>query len=113
MEDGLRMIGELRADRFRILLDTGHANVNGEDFSEIVPKCKGIPFHIHIDDNDGSFDSHQIPGEGNIDFNELSQSLKETGYKGFISAELGLAYIMEPSDACRTSLTFLEKTFKT
>ena len=111
VEDGLRMIDELKSDRFGILLDTGHANINGEDFMEIVPKCKGIPFHIHIDDNDGSFDTHQTPGTGNIDFTKLNQALKETDYQCFISAELGLAYIMEPTKACQETLIFLRETF--
>ena len=111
VEDGLRMIGQLNPDRFGILLDTGHANVNGEDFSEIIHRCKGMPFHIHIDDNDGTSDAHQMPGAGNIDFAGLSQALTEIRYEGFVSAELGLAYIMEPDKACKETLEFLRKTF--
>ena len=111
VEDGLRMIDELKSDHFGILLDTGHAHVNGEDFSTIVSLCKGIPFHIHIDDNDGSADQHKLPGEGNIDFTFLSQALKEINYQSFISAELGTAYIMNPTEACRKTLDFFGKTF--
>ncbi len=111
VEDCLRMLDELRSDRFGILLDTGHAHVNGEDFAGIIPKCKGIPFHIHIDDNNSSADQHLMPGAGTIDFLRLRKALMGIGYNGFISAELGLAYIMEPSTACRDTLEFLQNSF--
>ena len=52
-----------------------------------------------------------MPGAGNIDFAALNQALTERPYGGFVSAELGLAYIMEPADACRETLEFLRKTF--
>ena len=112
VEDCLRMMDELRSDRLGILLDTGHAHVNGEVFSEILPRCKGIPFHIHIDDNDTSADQHLMPGAGTIDFAALKEGLVNIDYQGFVSAELGLAYIMEPTVACRDTLDFLKETFK-
>ena len=111
VEDGLRMLRELSSDRFGILLDTGHAHVNGESFTEIVPLCRGIPFHIHVDDNDSSADQHLMPGAGTIDFGELKKALDGIEYKGFISAELGLAYLMDPTRACRETLDFLKENF--
>jgi protein FrlC len=109
VDDCLRMLDELQSDKFGILLDTGHANVNGEDFKAIIPKCKGIPLHIHLDDNLGDFDSHMIPGKGNVDFDSLFNALKEVGYKGFISVELGGGYNMDPTSACKESLEYLKK----
>ena len=111
VEDCLRMIDELKSDRFGVLLDTGHAHVNGEDFARIIPMCKGLPFHIHLDDNDTSADQHLQPGEGTIDFKRLAGLLGESGYEGFISAELGLAYIMDPGLACRRTMDFFRETF--
>ncbi len=112
VKDGLRMIDELKSDRFGILLDTGHAHINQEDFTKIIPMCKGLPFHIHIDDNDSTSDQHKIPGEGTIDFVPIAQSLKDIEYQGFLSAELGTAYLMDPTAACQKTLNFLKKTFK-
>ena len=109
VEDCLRMLNELHSNQFGILLDTGHANVNGEDFKVIIPKCKGIPLHIHLDDNQGDADAHQIPGKGNVDFQGLFQALKDINYQGFISVELGGAYNMDPTKACKESLAFLKK----
>lgn len=109
VEDCLRMLNEINSDHFGILLDTGHANVNGERFEAVLPKCQGIPLHIHLDDNNGDFDAHLIPGKGNVDFEGLFKTLHAIHYQGFISAELGGAYNMDPTSACRETLSFLEK----
>lgn len=109
VDDCLRMLEELKSDKFGILLDSGHANVNGEDFNEIIPKCKGIPLHIHLDDNNGDFDAHMIPGKGNVDFESLFSALEGINYKGFTSVELGGGYNMNPTSACKESLEFLKK----
>ena len=112
IEDCLKMLDELKSDKFGILLDTGHCNINGENFEEIIPKCKGLPFHIHLDDNNGDSDSHLIPGKGNADYKGLVCALKEINYSGYISAELSAAYCMNPTSACRETLTFLKDVFK-
>jgi len=50
---------------------------------------KDHSFHIHIDDNNGDFDSHIIPGKGTFDWAGLKKALIELNYQGFVSAELG------------------------
>jgi protein FrlC len=111
VEDALRMLDQLKSERFGILLDTGHCMVNGEDFRSIVPKCKGIPFHIHLDDNNGDADSHLIPGRGSIEFISLKRALDEINYQGFLSGELGSIYTMNPTSACKETLDFLNQHF--
>jgi sugar phosphate isomerase/epimerase len=46
-------------------LDFGHAHLNGalEEFF-----VAGKPLHVHLHDNDGSGDTHQALGSGNIDY---------------------------------------------
>ena len=48
-----------------------------------------------------------IPGRGKIDFRPLLEALLEEGYAGFLSAELGAGYNMEPRTACRETLSVL------
>ena len=107
VDDCLRMLDELHSNSFGILIDTGHAFINSENFGEIFGKCKGLPLHIHIDDNNGDFDSHMISGKGRIDFDSVFEALRDIGYEGFVSAELGPAYCMEPVVACEQSIEFL------
>jgi protein FrlC len=111
-EDCFRMLKELQSDRFGVLLDTGHVNLNGEHFDEIIPKCKGLLLHIHIDDNCGDADSHLIPGKGTVDFASLCNALKKIDYTGFISAELGSVYDVDPTRACAETLQVLKALFE-
>ncbi|MDC7244428.1 MAG: sugar phosphate isomerase/epimerase [Sphaerochaetaceae bacterium] len=110
--DALRMIEEMGVDDYGILLDTGHCHVNGEDFTEVIPQCAHLPLHIHLDDNNGDMDAHLVPGEGTVDFESLNRALKKSGYTGFVSAELGTKYIMDPGEACDTSLTTMRSIFE-
>ena len=109
--DGLRMIEEIGSERLGILLDTGHANVNGENLAEVVARLEDMPFHIHIDDNHGDSDAHLIPGEGNINFEPFVRALREIKYQGFVSAELGFQYALDPDPAVEQSHTALKKMF--
>jgi protein FrlC len=111
VEDGLRMIEEIDSERLGILLDTGHANVNGEDLAEVVRSLKHVPLHIHIDDNHGDSDAHLIPGEGSIDFAPFVQALEEIHYQGFVSAELGFQYTLDPDPAVQQTHVALSEMF--
>ena len=111
--DGLRMIEEIGSDRLGILLDTGHAAVNGENLPDVVRSLKHVPLHIHIDDNCGDSDAHLVPGAGTIDFVSLAEALREVGYQGAISAELGFQYTLDPDPAVETTYQMLNEIFGT
>ena len=111
VEDGQRMIEEIGSERMGILLDTGHANLNGEDLAQVVASLKGVPLHIHIDDNHGQGDAHLVPGEGSIDFAPFAQALREIDYQGFVSAELGFQYTLDPDPAVEKTYAALREIF--
>ncbi len=111
ISDALRMIDELAVNDFGILLDTGHCHVNGEKFEEVIPACSHVPLHIHLDDNSGDMDAHLVPGEGTVDFTTLARELNKIGYEGYLSAELGTKYIMDPAEACKQSLIEMRRHF--
>lgn len=113
VDDGLRMINEIRSERLGICLDTGHANVNGEAIEDVVRKLRHVPLHIHIDDNRGDSDTHLIPGDGTIDFAPLVKALQEINYKGFVSAELGFQYTLDPDSAIKKTYDKLQTIFST
>ena len=113
VEDGVRLINDLGFENLGLVMDTGHCFVNKESLVDCVSLLQDIPFHIHIDDNSGLSDDHMIPGEGKICFIPFLRSLKELGYDGFLTAELGWNYTIEPDAAaykCKMSLdSLLEK----
>ena len=111
IDECVTFLDELEEPSYGILLDTGHCHVNGENLREAVLKASRYPLHIHLDDNLGDSDAHLNLGEGSIDFNELRAALEKIEYKGFLSVELGTKYIMDPEQACRSSLATLKDIF--
>jgi fructoselysine 3-epimerase len=109
--DGLRLIREIGSPRLGVLLDTGHCHVNGEDLAAAVRSLRGVPLHVHIDDNNGDGDAHNTPGAGTIDFAPFAAALCEIGYRGFVSAELGFQYTMNPDAAVEKTYTALDRIF--
>lgn len=67
-------------------LDVGHAHNTGFSTTEMVklPRMK----HIHLSDNDGSFDNHEALGKGTIDFDNLLKNLKNINYSGVLTLEV-------------------------
>jgi len=44
--------------------------------------------HIHLSDNDGSFDNHEALGKGTINFDNLLKNLKNINYSGVLTVEV-------------------------
>ena len=82
-------------------LDVGHAHNSGFSSSQMFdyPLIK----HVHLSDNDGTFDQHNALGMGNIDFDSLFKNMAEAQYDGIVMVE-----VKDPQDVIQ-SLTFIEK----
>ena len=111
IDDGLRMIREIGDPQLGILLDTGHLHVNGEDLAEGVAKLGSLLGHVDLDDNDSSADSHLAPGAGTIDFASFPAALRQAGYTRYVSAELGMQYVLDPEPVVASSLEWMRRTF--
>jgi len=106
--DGIRLIKNLGFENLGIVMDTGHCFINKESLVDCVSLLKDIPFHVHIDDNKGLSDDHKIPGEGEISFVPFLKALKESGYDGFLTIELGWNYTVESDAAAYRSKKVLD-----
>lgn len=84
-------------------LDVGHAHNNRYTVEDML-KYKRIK-HIHLSDNDGSYDDHEALGkieeDNGIDFKSLLQHLKSSGYDGFLVVEV------ENPSAVKESIDYL------
>lgn len=67
-------------------LDTGHAHNMGLSVDEML-KYHNIG-HIHLSDNDASFDNHDAIGSENIDFKSLFNGLKRVKFGGICVIEV-------------------------
>ncbi len=86
------LVEEVGSPWFSWCYDTGHAHCN----TDTLENFRGVsipPLSLHIHDNDGSYDEHLIPGDGNIDWKEFLRSLKVIGYKG--------DFVLEAHEQCK------------
>lgn len=85
-------------------LDVGHAHNMNYSVQEMLesPRIR----HIHLSDNDGSFDNHDAIGSKNLDFESLFKGLKRIKYDGVLVVE-----VKDPS-AVSKSMDFLKNNLK-
>lgn len=80
---------------FAFCFDTGHANILGKNMKETIQVLGNRIKVLHIHDNDGIHDLHQLPftftqklaGEVSTDWNGFLSGLKEIKYDGVLSFE--------------------------
>lgn len=80
---------------FAFCFDTGHANILGKNMKEMISVLGNRIKAVHIHDNDGIRDLHQLPftftkelaGEVSTDWNGFLCGLREIGYSGVLSFE--------------------------
>lgn len=85
--DLLKLIWEINSQKVGICSDTSHANLT-ENVSDLVKKCKDWLMNLHVSDNFGNSDEHNIPGLGNINWQNFVQTLKLIKYEGVFMLEL-------------------------
>lgn len=72
--------------RFGGCWDTGHANVEGNQYHEIMALGDKL-FGIHFNDNRGKQDEHITPFMGTMNVDEVMHALSDVGYKGDFTFE--------------------------
>ncbi|MEM2878365.1 MAG: sugar phosphate isomerase/epimerase [Candidatus Hadarchaeales archaeon] len=80
-----------------ITFDIGHAHLflrrsgrksTGRAIAAHITKMRDLIVHFHVHDNNGAYDDHLPPGEGEIDFQQVANAVREIGYSGSIVLEL-------------------------
>jgi len=81
--EGLELIEKIGSENLGLLLDTFHMNIEEPSIFDSIRRAGRRIFHFHVADS-----NRWYPGAGHIDFKKVVQTLKETGYDGFVSAEI-------------------------
>ena len=76
----------LNLPRCGICLDTGHANIMGENIPDFIYKAGSSLIATHLSDNDGRNDLHLLPGMGNIKWEEVIPAFRKS-YSGYLNYE--------------------------
>ena len=80
------LFSEVASESIGFVLDTGHGNMTG-DLAAYPEKFRERLMHTHLHDNDGSKDSHEVPGRGTIRWDGVLGRLAEMGYSGTLGLE--------------------------
>ena len=105
--EAVEMVGHPNA---AICFDTGHTNVYGHDLGDAVRTAGKYLRTLHVHDNDGKADRHQLPWLGSADWNSFTAALAETGFDGVMSLETRGPVSKNMPDAVRDAaekLTYL------
>lgn len=87
-EQTLAFVQEMDDPAFQFCLDTGHSIVMGQQPAEAVRMAGSHLRVMHVHDNDGTRDAHQLPTTGIIDWRAYRQALREIGFDGVFSIEM-------------------------
>lgn len=86
---------ELELPALGICMDVGHARILG-DVVEAIETCSGHVITTHLHDNDGTNDSHLVPGQGVIDWGAAMLAFQKVGYEGAWIFELAMTAERRP-----------------
>jgi sugar phosphate isomerase/epimerase len=107
----LHLVNQIGAEHMRILLDTGHALMAGENLGESIWLLHqaGKLGHVHFNDNYRTFDDDMIAGSVHfMPFVEAMYWLKRVGYGNWISLDL-FPYRESPDGAVVESIQFIKR----
>ena len=104
VQEGLDFLKEVDHPALGLVVDTYHMNIEESSFTEPFRQAMaaGKLFHVHLGDNNRLY-----PGGGMIPFPSILQVLRETGYQGYLSAEL-LAN-PDPDTAAEQTMDYMSK----
>lgn len=72
----------------RFCFDSGHANAFTKNIDSFdFKKYEELLICIHLSDNDGSYDEHQLPFQGNINWPKLMKNLQQANFGGPLTLE--------------------------
>lgn len=80
--DALAM-AEAAGDNVGLLVDTFHMNIEEPSITGSLREAARRIWHVHVADS-----NRWAPGYGHLDFREIVETLRDSGYEGYLSAEI-------------------------
>jgi len=84
-----KYFSDYSSDFLGLCYDSGHGNLE-ENSYEWLDKFKDRLISIHIHDNDGKKDLHQIPFAGTVEWERLAKILAESSYRKCVNLETSI-----------------------
>lgn len=99
------LLAQLPREGTGICLDTGHSYLAGSLLERVKLFAPQLMM-LHAHDNNGVYDDHLAPGEGNIDWPSFIAALRQVNFKGEIVIEMSAGE--NALERARRSVAFLE-----
>ncbi|MDL2205299.1 sugar phosphate isomerase/epimerase [Eubacteriales bacterium OttesenSCG-928-N13] len=106
----LRAFDRVPSPYFGTNFDAAWQMMQREYLPWAVYKLRERIFHVHLRDTDGMLCYSYPVGQGVIDWNGFVRALKEVGYNGFLSMELG--GLANPQKYVKESLDYMRRILK-
>ena len=115
-----RLNDKYKAEVLGFCFDTGHANVLGLDFEKFITTLGNRLKVLHIHDNDGIRDLHQIPftfsrareNDTSTDWVGFIEGLRKINFSGVLNFETGPVLNTFPTELKGTALEMIAKIGK-
>ncbi|WP_341302097.1 sugar phosphate isomerase/epimerase family protein [Lysinibacillus sp. FSL H8-0500] len=82
VEEALVFVREVDKENVQIMLDTFHMNIEEDSIPDAIRKAGEHLGHLHIGEG-----NRKVPGQGNLNWQEIGDALKDIHYDGFIVME--------------------------
>ncbi|MDO4557466.1 MAG: sugar phosphate isomerase/epimerase family protein [Planctomycetia bacterium] len=80
--DGARFVRDVNHPSCGMMFDTFHSHIEEKSIPDAIRALRDCLVHVHISENDRS-----TPGEGNVHWDQVFDTLHEIGYDGFMVIE--------------------------
>jgi len=102
LNEGIKFIERVGASNLGLLADTFHMNIEEVSIYDSIIQAKDFITHVHFADS-----NRWAPGCGHLDFAKIVQTLKNTDYQGYVSAEI--LPLPDPNTCARLTAEHLNK----
>jgi sugar phosphate isomerase/epimerase len=103
----LEIADRLNAPSIGLNFDVGHAYCVGEDLPRAIARLAPHIRHYHFEDIAATrVHHHLVPGTGAINFAEVIDAIRKTGYDGWLTVEL-YPFLDDPDAAARRAIEVL------
>ena len=83
IDEALELLRPLRTKNVKLLCDLFHMNIEEADIAAALRRAGALVGHVHFADS-----NRRAMGFGHTDVAPIAAALRETGYDGFVSAEV-------------------------
>lgn len=84
----LELKERINDDKIKFCVDTGHVHFAGEDVAKTIELLGDNLAVLHLQDNSGLNDDHNILPFGRIDWTKVAEALRKVNYKGTLNFEV-------------------------